>query len=403
MFDAVYTNLNIACMTSGDVPYGAIKSGAIGVKNGRLAYVGAETDLPGGYSASESIECGGHWAFPGFIDCHTHAVFGGNRATEFEMRLNGSTYEEIAQAGGGILSTVKATRQATLEELSKNTTKRLKRLAAEGVTTVEIKSGYGLTLEDEVKMLEAAKLAADACGIKLSRTFLGAHALPPEYKNDSDGYIRHVCNDMIPTIARQGLADAVDAFCEGIGFSPDQTYRVFEAAKNHGLKVKLHAEQLSDLGGAKLAADFGALSADHLEYANAEGINAMAKAGTVAVLLPGAFYTLGETRRPPVEMMRSAGVDMALATDMNPGSSPVNSLQLMLHMGCTLFGMTPEEALAGITRNAAKALGLNDCGTLKVGNQADMVFFDIDSPAELAYWVGGLPPEKTFIAGKQLT
>lgn len=403
MFDAIYTNLNIASMVANQTPYGAITKGAIGVKDGRLAFVGAEADLPINYSATESIDGSNQWVFPGFIDCHTHAVFGGNRTIEFEMRLNGASYENIARAGGGILSTVMATRQASLEELVSSATKRLKRLAAEGVTVVEIKSGYGLTLHDEIKMLEAAKLAADACRLKLSRTFLGAHALPPEYDNDADGYIQHVCEDMIPAIAGAGIADTVDAFCEGIGFTTEQTRRVFEAAQKHGLKVKLHAEQLSDLGGAKLAAEFSALSADHLEYVNAEGITAMAEAGTIAVLLPGAFYSLGETKRPPIEMMRSAGVNMALASDMNPGSSPVSSLQLMLHMGCTLFGMTPEEALAGITRNAAKALGLADHGTLEVGKQADMVFFDIETPAELAYWVGGLPPEKIIIKGEQVT
>jgi imidazolonepropionase len=399
VFDTVYRNLNVATMKEGETPYGALRDAAIGIKDGRLAFVGAESHLPANHSAGEIIDCAGEWALPGFVDCHTHLVFGGNRAAEFEMRMHGASYEEIARAGGGILSTVKATRAASTEDLAANATKRLKQLKADGVTTVEIKSGYGLTLDDEMKMLEAAKQAADACGVGLSRTFLGAHALPPEFAGNSAGYIEHICTVMIPAIAEAGVADAVDAFCEGIGFSADETRQVFEAAKAHGLKIKLHAEQLSDLGGAALAAEFGALSADHLEYVNADGVKAMGEAGTVAVLLPGAFYTLGETKRPPVEMMRSKGVDMALATDMNPGSSPVGSLQLMLHMGCTLFGMTAEEALAGITRNGAKALGLSDRGTLEVGKRADLVFFDIESPAELAYWVGGQPLTRMVIGG----
>lgn len=393
MFDRLYTNVNIAAMTKGGSPYGTIKDGAIGVKDGRLAFVGLEADLPASHGA-EPEDCGGRWVFPGFIDCHTHIVFGGNRAREFELRLEGASYEEIARAGGGILSTVKATRAASFEELTVSASKRLRRLADEGVTTVEIKSGYGLTLDHEIKMLKAAKAAAHSCGIGVTTTFLGAHALPPEYAGDSAGYIEHICCDMIPAIAEAGLADAVDAFCEGIGFTADETARVFDAAKKHGLPVKLHAEQLSDLSGAALVAEYDGLSADHLEYASAESISAMAKSGTVAVLLPGAFYTLSETKRPPIEMMRERGVDMALATDANPGSSPVLSLQLMLHMGCTLFGMTPEEAVAGITRNAAKALGLSDRGTLEVGKRADLVFFDIEEPAELAYWVGGVKPSK---------
>lgn len=397
MFDRLYSNLNIAAMTTGGAPYGAILDGAIGVKDGRLAFTGPAAELPEG-AAEVAEDCGGQWVFPGFIDCHTHLVFGGNRAREFEMRLNGKSYEEIARAGGGIISTVRATRTASLEDLTVSATKRLKYLAAGGVTTVEIKSGYGLAIEDEIKMLKAAAHAAENCAISVSLTFLGAHALPPEFAGDSDGYIDHICCDMIPAIADTGLAHSVDAFCEGIGFSREQTKRVFDAAKTHGLKVKLHAEQLSDLSGAELAAEYDALSADHLEYVSEKSIKAMAKAGTVAVLLPGAYYVLNETKKPPVELMRAAGVDIALATDANPGSSPVFSLQLMLHMGCTLFGLTPEEALAGITRNAAKALGMPDRGTLEVGNRADMVFFDIDEPAELAYWVGGLPPSKIIKA-----
>ena len=396
VFDRLYTDINIATMAADQPGYGTIKNGAIGVKNGRLAYIGPHKDLPKSAFSSQTTACHGQWALPGFIDCHTHLVFGGNRAREFSMRLNGASYEDIARDGGGIISTVKATRAASLEELIASAVKRLTRLAADGVTTVEIKSGYGLTLKDEEKMLRAAKAATEQVGISVRTTFLGAHALPPEYAGDADGYIDHICNTMLPAIADMGLADAVDVFCEGIGFSYAQTERVFKTAQKLGLPVKLHAEQLSDLSGAALAAQYDALSADHLEYASETSIKAMAKAGTVAVLLPGAFYTLSETKRPPIEMMRSAGVDMALATDINPGSSPVQSLQLMLHMGCTLFGLTPEEVLAGITRNAATALGLTDRGTLELGKRADIVFFDIEDPAELAYWVGGQPP--TYIA-----
>jgi len=393
VFDRLYTNVNIATMVKGAPSYGTILKGAIGVKGSRIDYVGPEYNLPT-KETNHQEDCMSQWVFPGFIDCHTHIVFGGNRAREYEARLKGISYEDIANQGGGILSTVHATRKATVEELIATAVKRLKYLAADGVTTVEIKSGYGLTFDDEKKMLRAAKTAAKEVGLDVQTTFLGAHALPPEFAGDKDGYIDHICEMMLPAIAKIGLIDAVDAFCEGIGFSYAQTERLFETAKRHGLPVKLHAEQLSDLSGAELAAKYGALSADHLEYASAKSIKAMAEAGTVAVLLPGAFYVLGDSKRPPVEMMRAAGVDMALATDSNPGSSPVLSIQLMLHMGCTLFGMTPEEALAGITRNAAKALGLKDRGTIEVGKRADLVFFDIKEPAELAYWVGGQTPSK---------
>ncbi len=400
MFDTLLRNVNIATMVEGGAPYGAIMDGAIGVRDGRLAFVGPTADLPDGARGQEDIDCGGMWAFPGFVDCHTHIVYGGNRAREFEERLNGVSYEEIARRGGGILSTVTNTRAASLEELTASAVKRLKRLAADGVTTVEIKSGYGLTLDDEIKMLRAAKAAAIEVGLRVRTTFLGAHALPPEFKDDKDGYIAHVCDVMIPAVAKEGLADAVDAFCEGIAFSPAQTARVFDAAKAHGIRVKLHADQLSDLSGGALAANYQALSADHLEYASAESVRAMTDAGTVAVLLPGAFYVLQETKRPPVEMMRQASVRMALATDANPGSSPVLSLQLILHMGCTLFGMTPEEALQGITINGARALGLEaELGTLEMGKQADILLFDISEPAELAYYVGGVPPHRIITAG----
>ncbi|MCK0069004.1 imidazolonepropionase [Kordiimonas laminariae] len=397
-FETLYRNVRIATMVKEDMPYGMIEHGAIGVKDGRLAYVGSESELPSA-DADETKDCGNMLALPGFIDPHTHIVFGGNRAIEFEKRLNGASYEEIARAGGGILSTVNATRAASLDELTESATKRLLQLKTEGVTTAEIKSGYGLTYDDEKKMLRAAKAAGKEAGIDVKTTFLGAHALPPEFAGDKEGYIDHICEMMLPALAKVGIVDAVDAFCEGIGFSYEQTKRVFETAERFGIPVKLHADQLSDLSGGKLAAEFNALSADHLEYASAESVTAMAEAGTVAVLLPGAYYTLSETKRPPVEMMRQAGVDMALATDANPGSSPVQSLQLMLHMGCTLFGLTPEEAIAGITRNAAKALGLqDDRGTLEAGKRADILLFDIETPAELCYWVGGQIPSEIISA-----
>ncbi|UTW58345.1 imidazolonepropionase [Kordiimonas sp. SCSIO 12603] len=397
-FETLYRNVRIATMVKGNMPYGMIEHGAIGVKDGRLAYIGPESELPSA-DTDETKDCGNMLALPGFIDPHTHIVFGGNRAIEFEKRLNGASYEEIARAGGGILSTVNATRSASLDELTESATKRLLKLKAEGVTTAEIKSGYGLTYDDEKKMLRAAKAAGKEAGIDVKTTFLGAHALPPEFAGDKEGYIDHICEMMLPALAKVGIVDAVDAFCEGIGFSYEQTKRVFETAERFGIPVKLHADQLSDLSGGKLAAEFNALSADHLEYASAESVTAMAEAGTVAVLLPGAYYTLSETKRPPVEMMRQAGVDMALATDANPGSSPVQSLQLMLHMGCTLFGLTPEEAIAGVTRNAAKALGLqDDRGTLEAGKRADILLFDIETPAELCYWVGGQIPSEIISA-----
>lgn len=392
MFDMLLRNVNIATMMGGGAPYGAIKDGAIGIADGRLAYVGPAADLPADASAHDDRNMVGGWAFPGFVDCHTHIVFGGNRAREFEERLNGASYEEIAQRGGGILSTVKATREASEDELTASAAKRLARLRSDGITTVEIKSGYGLTLDHELKMLRAARRAASEARVDVRTTFLGAHALPPEFKDDKEGYINHICQHMIPTVAEEGLADAVDAFCENIAFTPDQTARVFDAAAQHDLRVKLHADQLSDLSGGWLAAQHSALSADHLEYASAASVRAMADAGTVAVLLPGAYYVLQEKKRPPVEMLRAEGVPMALATDANPGSSPVLSLQLMLHMGCTLFGLTPEEAIAGVTRNGAKALGLSDRGTLEEGKRADIILFDIEEPAELAYYVGGTPP-----------
>ncbi|AWB08870.1 imidazolonepropionase (plasmid) [Azospirillum humicireducens] len=393
-WDSLWIDLSVATMdgaTMGDADgYGAIADAAVGIKDGRIAYVGPRTELTGAPEdlATEVHSGQGGWMTPGLIDCHTHLVYGGNRAREFEMRLNGASYEEIARAGGGILSTVTATRAASEDQLLAATLPRLDSLLAEGVTTVEVKSGYGLDSETETRMLCVARRLAQVRPVEVRTTYLGAHALPPEFKGDPDGYIDRICAETLPAIAEAGLADAVDAFCEGIGFSVAQTRRVFEVAKRLGLPVKLHAEQLSNLGGARLVAEFGGLSADHIEHLDEEGVVAMAKAGTVAVLLPGAFYALRETKLPPIELLRRHGVPMALSTDNNPGTSPVTSLLLMLSMGCTFFRLTPAEALAGITRHAAKALGLDDRGVIAPGKRADLAVWRIEHPAELAYAIG---------------
>jgi len=386
-------------------PYGAIEDGAIAVAGERIHWVGSESALPAAIPAGVTVHSAeGRWVTPGLIDCHTHLVYGGDRAREFEQRLTGVSYEEIARRGGGIVSTVKATRAASEDQLVESARPRLAALGAEGVTTIEIKSGYGLDRDTEVKMLLAARRLGESDALDVVTTFLGAHALPPEYSGRADDYIDFVCTDVMPRVAERGLADAVDAFCEGIGFSAAQTERVFEAACSLGLPVKLHAEQLSDLGGAALAARFDALSADHLEYVSDTSIEAMAGAGTVAVLLPGAFYFLRETRRPPVESFRRHGVPVAIATDSNPGSSPVSSILLMLNMACTLFQMTPEEALAGVTRHGAAALGKSSqVGTLEAGKQADFVLWDINHPAELAYRIGFNPCHEVVKAGNVVT
>ena len=371
-----------------DAPYGAIDNAGLGVKDGRIMWLGQMDDLPK-YKAKHTRDCSGDWITPGLVDCHTHLVFGGNRALEFEKRLQGFSYEQISREGGGIVSTVKETRLASQEDLALEASNRLMDLASGGVTTVEIKSGYGLDLATEIKMLKAAKSLEGEEEVRVITTFLGAHAVPPEYKNNADAYIDLVCTEMIPKIAKLGLADAVDGFCENIGFSTAQIARVFGAAKKYGLPVKLHAEQLSNQGGAILAAEFGALSADHLEYICEDGVKAMAAAGTVAVLLPGAFYTLKETQKPPMDLFRKHGVPMALATDCNPGSSPITSPLLILNMACTLFGFTPEEALAGMTREGAKALGMGaEIGTLELGKSADLALWPIEHPSELSYWIG---------------
>jgi len=390
--DRIWHNVRLATMR-GDLPdLGLVEHGLIAARAGRIVYAGAHSDFSGDIDAAERIDCAGRWVTPGLIDCHTHLVFGGNRAHEFELRLKGASYEEIARAGGGIVSTVAATRRASEAELVAGALPRLDALIGEGVTTVEIKSGYGLNTETEIRQLSAARALGRSRPVAIRSSFLGAHALPPEAGGDKDRYIDLVCREMLPAVAQAGLADAVDAFMEGIAFSRDQTALVFEAAKAQALPVKLHADQLSNLGGASLAAEFAALSADHLEHTDEAGVAAMAKAGSVAVLLPGAFYFIRETQKPPVELFRAHGVNMALATDCNPGSSPLTSLLLAINMGATLFRMTVAECLLGVTREGARALGiLAETGTLEAGKWCDLAIWDIERPAELVYRIGFNP------------
>jgi imidazolonepropionase len=384
MTRTLFTNARLATMTDAD-GVGLIEDGALLVEGDRIAWLGPVGEAPG---SERSIDCHGRLLAPGLIDCHTHLIHAGSRAKEFEMRLKGATYAEIAQAGGGIVSTVKATRAASEQSLIASAAARLDCLLAEGVTTVEIKSGYGLDLETEMRMLRAARALGRERPVDVVTSFLGAHALPPEYRNDRAGYLRLVCDLALPAIARAGLADAVDAFCETIAFTVEEVERVFKRAGELGLPVKLHAEQLSNLGGAKMAARHGALSVDHLEYLDDDGVTALAAAGTVAVLLPGAYYYLRETKVPPVAALRAHGVPMAVATDLNPGSSPVHSLLGAMNMACVLFGLTPEEALRGVTANAARALGLADRGRLVPGLRADLVLWDGEGPADLVYSIG---------------
>jgi imidazolonepropionase len=382
----------------GDDPLGIIEDGAIAAKDGRIAWIGKRRDVPSG--AATTTRCDGAWILPGLIDCHTHIVFGGDRAREFEMRLEGASYEEIAKAGGGILSTVRATRAADEDALVTAALPRLDALLAEGVTTIEVKSGYGLDLATEARMLRAARRLGHARAVSISTSCLAAHAVPPEFAGRRTAFARHVADVIIPAIAAENLADAVDAFTDSaIAFTPEETAWVFDAAKRAGLPVKLHADQLRDDHGAALAAHYGALSADHIEYANADGIAAMARAGTVGVLLPGAFYFIRETHQPDIAAMRAAGLRIALATDLNPGSSPALSLLLMLNMGCTLFRLTVAEALAGVTRHAAAALGLHDRGVLATGARCDLALFGIARPAELCYWIGRNPCVDRVVAG----
>lgn len=381
--------------------WGECRDAAVAVQEGRIAWVGPAAQVPAPHRALPEFDGERRWLTPGLIDCHTHLVWAGSRAAEIELRWQGARYEDIARSGGGIVSTVRATRQATLDELITAATPRLQTLMAEGVTTVEIKSGYGLELAAERRMLQAARKLGEREGVTVRTTFLGAHALPSEFQGRADDYIDLVCGEMLPTLHREGWVDAVDAFCEGIGFTPEQTRRVFQAAAQCGLPVKLHADQLSDLGGAQLAAEHRALSADHLECTNETSVRAMAAAGTVAVLLPGAFYCLRETRLPPVQVLREHGVPMALATDCNPGTSPCTSLLLMLHMGCTFFGLTPVEALAGVTRHAARALGLQDeVGRIAAGLRADLALWDIDHPRDLACQFGHRPLAACWRGGR---
>ena len=394
--DLVVENCNLATMNgpgTGSAGYGAVEDGLVAVREGRIAWAGPRVEAPA-FEADDRLDGGGGWLTPGLVDCHTHLVHGGSRAAEFELLLQGASYEDIARAGGGILSTVNATRQASEAQLLESARPRLAALAEEGVTTVEIKSGYGLDTANELKMLRVARrLGADrADATRVVTTLLAAHALPPEFAGRADDYIDEVCESMIPAAAAEGLADAVDAFCEGIAFSEAQCERVLQSARRHGLPVKLHADQLSNLGGAALVARLGGLSADHIEYADEAGVAALGAAGSVAVLLPGAFYFLRETQLPPVDALRRHGVRIALATDFNPGSSPLLSPRLIMNMACTLFRLTPAEALAGFTVNAAAALGLGgEIGRIAVGLRAELALWHVDRPAELAYMIGPHP------------
>ncbi len=389
--DRVWTNARLATLTPDGPGLGIVEQGVVAARDGGIVYAGPAADAPA-FQAAETLDCDGRWITPGLVDPHTHLIHGGDRAHEFELRLAGATYEEIARAGGGIASTVKATRALDEDGLVATALPRLDALIAEGTTTVEVKSGYGLSLEYERRTLRAARRLGDIRPVSIRTTLLAAHALPPEFAGDADGYIDLICREIIPVLAAEGLIDAVDAFCENIGFTAAQTRRVFETARAHGLPVKLHAEQLSNQHGAALAADFDALSCDHLEYLDAVGIAAMAKGGTVATLLPGAFYFVRETRLPPIEALRAAGVRMALATDCNPGTSPLTSLLLTMNMAATLFRMTVDECLAGVTREAARALGqLDQVGTLEAGKRCDLAIWDIERPAELVYRMGFNP------------
>jgi imidazolonepropionase len=389
--ERLWSSARLATLRPGLPGLGTIEDGVIACTGDRIVYAGSRADAPV-FDAEAEWDLEGRWVTPGLVDCHTHLVYAGNRAREFELRLAGASYEEIARAGGGIVSTMAATRAASRDALIDAALPRLDTMLGEGVTTIEIKSGYGLSEVDEIKMLSAARALPTLRQVRVATTFLGAHALPNEFKGNPDGYIDLVCDRMIPGIAAAGLADAVDAFCEGIGFTPAQVRRVFEAAKAHGLDVKLHAEQLSNLNGAALAAEFGALSADHLEHLDEAGVTAMAQAGTVAVLLPGAFYFTREHLRPPVDLLRKASVPIAIATDCNPGTSPLTSPLLVMNMAATLFRLTVDECLAGMTREAARALGLlGEIGTLEAGKACDLAIWDVEEPAELVYHMGYNP------------
>lgn len=397
----LFRNARLATVSPGMPGLGLVEKGALAIENGKIAYAGPEADLPAALNKAETIDLEGRWITPGLIDCHTHLIYAGNRAHEFELRLRGASYEEIARAGGGIVSTVKHTREADQAELVRQALPRLDALIAEGATTVEIKSGYGLDLENEAKALRAARQLGVERPVTIRTTFLGAHALPTEAKGDKTAYIQSIVKTMLPEIAKENLADAVDAFCEGIAFSPEEVTQVFEAAAALNLPVKLHADQLSNLRGAMLAAKFKALSADHLEHTDEAGAAAMGKAGTVAVLLPGAFYFMRDTRQPPIALFRQYGVPMAVSTDSNPGTSPLTSILMSMNLAATLFRLSVDECIAGVTREAARALGLgDDIGTLDVGKSADLAIWDIERPAELVYRMGFNPLYKRIWRGQ---
>lgn len=400
-WDLLLTHATLATL-DGETPFGLLENAALAIADGRIAWLGSMDALPRQASIGRSEDLGGRLLTPALVDCHTHLVFAGNRANEFDMRLNGASYEEIARAGGGIRSSVSALRQADEDELLRQSLPRARALLRDGVATLEIKSGYGLDLDNERKMLRVARRIGQLLGIDVRTTYLAAHALAPEYRNNPDGYIDAVV-DWLPQLHAEGLVDAVDAFCESIGFSPAQTRRVFEAARALDLPVKLHADQLSDLGGAALAAEFGGLSADHVEYTGEDGVRAMAARGTVAVLLPGAFHVLRETKLPPIALLRQHGVPMAVATDCNPGTSPLLSLRQAMQLACTHFRLTPEEALRGASVNAARALGLADRGVLRAGLRADLVAWEVAHPAELCYWLGGQLAARVYAAGLPLS
>ena len=399
MTQTLLKNGRIATMAAGDVAYGLTGADALVMDGEHIAWVGVLAELPAQYASVDAIDLGGRLVTPALVDCHTHLVFGGHRAMEFEMRLNGASYEEVARAGGGIVSTVSATRDASEADLVNGALSRLDALIAEGVGTVEVKSGYGLNVETELRMLRAARALEQQRDVTIKTSFLGAHAVPAEYTGRDDAFIDEVCIPALRAAHAEGLVDAVDAFCEGIAFQPDQVARVFDVAVELGLPVKIHAEQLSNLGGAKMAAGYKALSADHIEYLDEEGVAALAAAGTIAVILPGAFYTLREEKAPPIDLLRKHGVRMAVATDANPGSSPMTSLLLAMNMAATLFRVTCEEALAGSTRVAAQALGLSDRGVIAAGLRADLAVWDVETPAELVYRIGFNPLHQRIVGG----
>lgn len=399
-WDQLFLDVNLATMRAGSTPYGAISNGALAISENRIAWIGPESELPS-YDAKTINRLEGRWLTPALIDCHTHLVFGGDRAMEFELRLEGATYEEIARAGGGIRSTVQATRNASQSVLLESAADRVATLMREGVATVEVKSGYGLDSKTEISMLEVAQALEERCSASIVKTFLGAHAIPVEFQHKADSYMDFVIDEVLPEAYERKLVDAVDAYCETIAFSVPQVAKLFAKAKTLGIDVKLHADQLSDCGGAELAASFSALSADHLEYTTAKGIEALASSGTVAVLLPGPFLILGETQLPPIDVMRANGVPIAIATDCNPGSSPLCSLRFAMSLATSLFKLTPEESLAGVTRNAAQALGLlTDRGTLEVSKRADIAEWNIAHPRELTYWAGINQLHRMFIYGE---